>query len=99
MRIALWPETGEEQHRKEMAMMLSRTDRYAVFVYEEPSGLLAGFAEVSLREWAEGCLSSPVGYLEGWYTAPHVRRRGVGKALLAASENWGPFSWMYGDGV
>ena len=88
MRVALWPETKREQHRKEMAMMLSDAQRYAVFVCENERGDLVGFAEVSLREWAEGCLSSPVGYLEGWYVAPGSRGRGVGRAVLAASEDW-----------
>jgi aminoglycoside 6'-N-acetyltransferase I len=88
MRKALWPETEEHQHRKEMAMMLSDRFRLAVFVCEDPDGSLVGFAEASLREWAEGCSSSPVGYLEGWYVAPHARRRGVGSALLKAAEEW-----------
>ena len=88
MRKALWPETDDVQHRKEMQMMLSDPDRCAVFVCEDGPGGLAGFAEVSLRSWAEGCLSSPVGYLEGWYVAEHVRGQGVGKALLSASEDW-----------
>lgn len=47
-----------------------------------------GFAEISLREYAEGCLTSPVGYLEGWFVAEHARRRGVGAALIAAGERW-----------
>ncbi len=47
-----------------------------------------GFAEVSIREFAEGCLTSPVGYLEGWFVAEHARRRGVGAALVAAGERW-----------
>jgi aminoglycoside 6'-N-acetyltransferase I len=88
MRIALWPEPDLKQHRKEMAMMLSNADRYAVFVCEDHQGVLVGFAEVSLREWAEGCLSSPVGYLEGWYVVQHFRGQNVGKALLFASEDW-----------
>jgi len=88
MRKALWPETEEQQHRKETAMMLSDRLRLAVFVCEDPEGSLVGFAEASLREWAEGCSSSPVGYLEGWYVTPHARRRGVGAALLRAAEAW-----------
>jgi aminoglycoside 6'-N-acetyltransferase I len=88
MRKGLWPETDDEQHRKEMAMMRSDADRYAVFVCEDGLGELVGFSEVSLRSWAEGCLSSPVGYLEGWYVVPQYRERGVGKALLSASEDW-----------
>jgi aminoglycoside 6'-N-acetyltransferase I len=47
-----------------------------------------GFAEVSLREYAEGCLSSPVGYLEGWFVAPAARGRGVGRLLVRACERW-----------
>ena len=88
MRLALWPEESREQHRKEMEMVLSKSDRYAVFVCQAGQGDLVGFAEVSLREWAEGCVSSPVGYLEGWYVAESFRGQGIGRALLSASEDW-----------
>jgi len=88
MRLALWPETSPEQHRKEMEMVLSKADRYVVIVCEDAQCDLIGFAEVSLREWAEGCLSSPVGYLEGWYVAEGFRGHGIGKSLLSASEDW-----------
>jgi aminoglycoside 6'-N-acetyltransferase I len=88
LRMALWPQTDAQQHRQEMAMMLSDTDRLAVFVAEDPKGSLVGFAEASLRDWAEGCTSSPVGYLEGWFVVPRARRQGVGAALLAAAEDW-----------
>ncbi len=47
-----------------------------------------GFAELSLRPWAEGCSTSPVGYLEGWYVVPGARESGVGRALLSAGEAW-----------
>ena len=87
MRLELWPETDEARHRREMAMMTSDAGRYAVLVCEGPSGLV-GFAEVSLREWAEGCLSSPVGYLEGWFVVSGERGKGVGRALLDAAEAW-----------
>ena len=88
MRMALWPETDEPQHRREMAMMLSDEERFAVLVCQDPNGELDGFAEVSLRAWAEGCESSPVGYLEGWYVAQHARRQGIGAGLVAAAEDW-----------
>jgi aminoglycoside 6'-N-acetyltransferase I len=88
MRMALWPETDEPQHRREMVMMLSDDVRFAVLVCQDPRGELVGFAEVSLRAWAEGCESSPVGYLEGWYVAEHARRQGIGGRLVAAAEDW-----------
>lgn len=88
MRIELWPETDEKQHRKEMAMMLADSNRFAVIVCEKEQGHLVGFAEVSLRDWAEGCLSSPVGYLEGWFIEENNRKSGLGRKLLFASEDW-----------
>ena len=88
LRTTLWPETDEPQHRKEMAMMLSDADRFEVFVCQNAQGELLGFAEVSLRSWAEGCESSPVGYLEGWFVAPHARNQGIGGRLVAAAEGW-----------
>jgi aminoglycoside 6'-N-acetyltransferase I len=54
----------------------------------EGSGGALGFAEVSLRDFAEGCESSPVGYLEGWFVTEPSRRLGVGRALLEAGEAW-----------
>jgi aminoglycoside 6'-N-acetyltransferase I len=88
MRMSLWPETDEPQHRKEMAMMLSDAERFAAFVCQDPHRELVGFAEVSLRSWAEGCESSPVGYLEGWYVAEPARRQGIGGRLVSAAEEW-----------
>lgn len=88
LRMSLWPQTSETQHRKEMAMMLSDPERFAVFVCQDAQGVLAGFAEVSLRAWAEGCESSPVAYLEGWFVAPCARRQGIGRRLVAAAEDW-----------
>ena len=59
-----------------------------VLVWEEESGALDGFISFSLRPWAEGCDSSPVPYVEGWWVAPERRRAGVGRALVTAVERW-----------
>jgi hypothetical protein len=45
MRMALWSETDEPQHRREIAMMLSYSGRLTVLVCQDPTGGLAGFAE------------------------------------------------------
>jgi aminoglycoside 6'-N-acetyltransferase I len=62
--------------------------RHCVLMAFDPEGLAVGFVEVSLREYAEGCLTSPVGYLEGWCVAPHARRHGIGRVLVEAGERW-----------
>jgi len=58
-----------------------------VFVAVEDERLVA-FLELDLRSYAEGCASSPVPYVEGWYVIPEWRRRGVGGALMKAAEEW-----------
>lgn len=60
----------------------------AVFVAERDDGSLAGFVEVGARPYADGCDTSPVGYIEAWFVDADVRRRGCGRALLAAAERW-----------
>lgn len=47
-----------------------------------------GFAELSIRAYAEGCSSDNVGYLEGWYVEASHRHRHIGRALVEAAEQW-----------
>jgi aminoglycoside 6'-N-acetyltransferase I len=88
LRAALWPELSERANQEEMAEILANPQTQAVFVAEGESGRLVGFVEVATRDWAEGCITRPVGYLEGWYVTPEYRRQGVGRALVAAAEAW-----------
>jgi len=89
MRTALWPhEQGE--HDKEIDAYLGAADDAgaAAFVAARAGGGLAGLVELRLRDFAEGCTSSPVAYVEGWWVAADARRRGVGEALMGAAEDW-----------
>lgn len=96
LRTGLWPEEGQASHAAEV-------DRFFVEPRHEPGTMpeavlvaetagatpaLVGFAEVSRRAYAEGCETSPVGFLEGWYVVPERRRQGIGRALVAAAEAW-----------
>jgi aminoglycoside 6'-N-acetyltransferase I len=89
MRLALWPSCPRDQHEVEMGNVLADSDRATVFVAGEPRGPLAGFVEIGMRPWADGCDTWPVAYVEGLYVAPEARGTGVGKALLRAAEAWG----------
>lgn len=59
-----------------------------VFVADRPGGGLCGFLEAALRSRADGCESTPVGYIEGWYVDEDVRKQGIGRALVEAAEAW-----------
>lgn len=91
MRNALWPNHTADELRDDAERMLAGDPtpflKIAVFVAEDEQGL-CGFLEASLRGNAEGCSTSPVGYIEGWYVAPDLRGEGVGKALVIAAEDW-----------
>lgn len=60
----------------------------SVLVAEAPGAIIAGYVEIGLRNYAEGCTSSPVPYVEAWYVAPGFRRAGVGARLIGAVEDW-----------
>ncbi|MBT8404746.1 MAG: GNAT family N-acetyltransferase [Gemmatimonadetes bacterium] len=88
MRDALWPGTPDD-HRGEIERFLRRpSPGEACLVAEDADGRLHGFAELRLRDVAEGCTTAPVGYLEGIYVEPEARRRGVARALVTAAEGW-----------
>jgi aminoglycoside 6'-N-acetyltransferase I len=73
--------------RGEFAALLGRGDA-AIYLYVY-DGEPAAFAQCQLRrDYVEGTHASPVGYLEGIYVRPDLRRQGVARALLAACENW-----------
>ena len=83
MREALWPDCSDADND----VWLARRDT-ATFLALRDDGSLCGFVEVGSRPYAEGCDSSPVGYIEGWWVDADMRKRGVGRALLAAAETW-----------
>jgi aminoglycoside 6'-N-acetyltransferase I len=88
MRQALWPEGDAEMHRSEMLEWFARADTLMLVAVRPDGSGLAGFAEVGTRPYADGCETSPVAYLEGWYVDPDVRRQGIGAALVQAAEDW-----------
>jgi aminoglycoside 6'-N-acetyltransferase I len=97
MRALLWPDSSRRNHAWEARRILSRAHPptsplgvlpHSVFVAQEPDRGLVGFVEVTIRPIAEGCTTSSVGYIEGWFVEASHRRRGVGRALVTAAETW-----------
>jgi len=90
MRVALWPEDSYEGHRREVDRFFEGTLRMPleVLLAVDDSGTPVGFVELSIRSYAEDCETDRVAYLEGWYVDPPMRRRGVGRALVSAAEEW-----------
>jgi aminoglycoside 6'-N-acetyltransferase I len=95
LRTALWPD-GSEDHAAEIKAFLG-SDPFpwsksflalAVFVATRPTGGLCGFVEASIRPHVDGCDTKPVGYVEGWFVDPDVRRQGIGRCLVEAAERW-----------
>jgi aminoglycoside 6'-N-acetyltransferase I len=87
MRTLLWTEFALEQFEPEMNCILA-DQAQAAFLAVCPDGTLCGFLEASVREFAEGCETSPVGYIEGWYVDESLRGNGVGTLLMHAAEDW-----------
>jgi aminoglycoside 6'-N-acetyltransferase I len=87
MSLALFDGCSEDDLTKGMREFRARSDG-EVFVVDRGDGSLAGFVEAGSRPYAEGCETSPVGYVEAWYIDHDVRRQGYGRALLQAAEEW-----------
>ena len=77
MMRALWPGGDSYDFSDETVLVWAGDD-------DAPGG----FISFSLRPWAEGCESTPVPYIEGWWVEPQLRRQGVGRALMSAVEQW-----------
>jgi len=87
LRAELWPEETLEDHRRELKEFLGRGDLWG-FIAELPVGNPAGFAEVALRDYANGCVSRPVAFLEGIWVHPQWRRQGIGARLIEKVEEF-----------
>src|ERR1700733_6794026 len=59
LRAALWPESSEEEHLREVDAALANRRSgnlpMEIFVAQDEGGALIGFLEVGLRSHADGC--------------------------------------------
>jgi aminoglycoside 6'-N-acetyltransferase I len=87
MRQMLWYHLPAEYLQLDMDSILGDRKR-AVFVASREDGTLVAFVETSLRDYAEGCQTSPVGYIEAWYVDEITRGQKLGREMILAAENW-----------
>lgn len=86
MRAILWPDDHDLETNAYFTS--ASTVAAAVFVADRGGRRLGGFIEIGERSYAEGCETSPVAYVEGWFVDPDLRRKGVGSELIRAGEAW-----------
>lgn len=84
MRTALWPEETEAAHAEMIESLLRSEDAWGFMA--EIDGAPAGFAELAIRDYANGCDIAPVPFLEGIWVSTTWRRQGIGARLIAHIE-------------
>ncbi len=88
MRSKLWPDCLAEDNTQDFAQFVAKTSATKMVFLAFNDQIAIGFAEVSERNYAEGCSNQPVAYLEGWYVEPEFQRRGIGHMLVEKTVNW-----------
>ncbi|GAB5468199.1 MAG: cryptic aminoglycoside N-acetyltransferase AAC(6')-Iy/Iaa [Rhodospirillales bacterium] len=86
LRSRLFPEMSDAEQEAELEEFLPGPNYR--FWLARLDGRTVGYAEASLRPYANGCDSRPVPFLEGVWVDPTCRSRHIGQALVAAIEAW-----------
>ena len=87
MRGDLYGSLSNEFHEEEMEGILNSNEWHCQFI-EDRNGHAIGFLELSSRNIVDGCLSSPVAYLEGLYLNSEFRGKGLGREIINVLLNW-----------
>ena len=91
MRARLWPDADPAELAREARAFFDCVQAatvQVVFVAAEDGAAPVGFIELAVRAFSDGCVSSPVPHIEGWYVEPPARGRGIGRRLIEAAEAW-----------
>lgn len=86
MRKGIWPDAPDEYLDFDMDDILTSANDAVFFALLD--GRPVGMIETRIREYGEGCETSPVGYIEGWFVYPELRGQGIAGTLTQAAEDW-----------
>ena len=87
LRQAIYHDVAADDHLQEMQQFLSADDK-ACLLAHGTDGEICGMLELTLRNIVDGCLTSPVGYIEGIYVRETDRGRGIARQLTRHAEQW-----------
>ena len=86
LRKLVYTDCSDEFHEEDINIWMRDEDKECFLIEED--GQVVGFLEASLRNIVDGCLTSPVGFMEGICLFPEFRGRGFSKQLMAVAEDW-----------
>lgn len=87
MRNMLWPEEAE-RNNLEANKFFDGSSKLSDVLMAEIDGELAGFIELSIRDFATGSSSFSVPYIEAWFVQSEYRGQHIGSLLIAEAEKW-----------
>lgn len=86
-RSEIYSGLSREFDLKEMDSIFESEQWHCWFI-EREDGERIGLVELSLRNIVDGCLSSPVPYLEGLYLTATERGKGRGTTIIEMIKDW-----------
>jgi aminoglycoside 6'-N-acetyltransferase I len=90
LRAAFIPEVTAARHTALLTSLRANHVDFAALIACDDFNLPVGLCEISIRrEYVNGCLSSPVLYLEGLYVDPTRQRQGYARRLCQTAMDWG----------
>lgn len=87
-RKSLYHDVSDEFHQTEMDLILNAPLKSTFLLLEKKEELPIGMLELSLRNTVDGCLSSPVGYIEGIILNEKGQGKGYGRKMVDFSKKW-----------
>jgi aminoglycoside 6'-N-acetyltransferase I len=87
LREELYRNVEESFHDVEMDLILAAPDATCFLGYCE-NGEAVAMLELTLRNYVDGCLGRPIGYIEGVYIRPEWRSRSYGRELVDYAADW-----------